>query len=120
GDRWTVLDPIAAVVVSVLIVRVSVQLMQQSVGDLLDKALPQDEKDKIMAVIEEFEEVSSPHNLRTRHVGNRHSVEFHVRMDGNMTVFQSHAITKSIEQRLRSVLGEDTIVNIHVEPIKGK
>lgn len=120
GERWAVLDPIAAVLVSVLIMKVAANLLRHSMGDLLDQALPQDEKDKIMEVIAAFEEVKSPHNLRTRHIGNRHSVEIHVRMDGNMTVTQSHAITKAMENKLREALGSDTIIYIHVEPIKAE
>lgn len=116
GERWAVLDPVAAVIVSILIVKVSIGLVRHSLGDLLDQSLPQDEKDKIMSVIAEFKEVESPHNLRTRHIGPRHSIELHIRVDGNMTVYQSHAITTSIESRLRDTLGRDTIINIHVEP----
>ncbi|MCF0159641.1 MAG: cation transporter [Bacteroidaceae bacterium] len=118
GEQWTVLDPIAAALVSVLIAKVALNLIRRSMGDLLDQALPKDEEETIMAVIREFKEVECPHNLRTRHIGTRHSVEMHVRMDGNMTVLQSHAITRAMESRLREFLGGDTIINIHVEPKK--
>ena len=118
GERYTVLDPIAAVVVSILVMKVAFDLIRQSLGELLDEALPKEDVDKIMAVIARHPEVSSPHNLRTRHIGTRHAIEMHVRMDGTMTVFRSHEITKSIEAAIRDTLGSDTIVNIHVEPKK--
>ncbi|MCF0182884.1 MAG: cation transporter [Bacteroidaceae bacterium] len=116
GERWTVLDPVAAVLVSALIIKVALMVVNSSMGELLDHALPDDEKALITKVLDEFEEVSDPHNMRTRHIGPRHSVDIHIRMDGEMTVNQSHAVTRRIERRLREELGADTLVNIHVEP----
>ena len=118
GERYTVLDPIAAIIVSILVMKVAIDLIRQSLGELLDQALPQEDVDKILSVIARFPEASSPHNLRTRHIGARHAIEMHVRMDGNMTVFRSHEITKAIEAGIREALGSDTIVSIHVEPKK--
>lgn len=118
GEKWTVLDPIAAMLVSILIMKAGYELIRQSIGDLLDQSLPQEDKDIIFDIIGEFPEVENPHNLRTRHIGSRHSIEIHVRMDGSMTVLHSHEITKAIEARIREKLGSDTIVLIHVEPKK--
>ena len=118
GKGWAVLDPIAALIVSVLIVKVAIELLRRSAGDLLDQSLPEEMKQEIMSVLESFAEIECPHNLRTRCIGNRKSIDIHVRMDGNMTVFQSHEITRGIEHRLRELLGGDTIINIHVEPKK--
>ncbi len=60
----------------------------------------------------------SPHRLRTRRIGANISIEVHIRLDGRMSVDESHAITKSIEHDLRERYGAGTISSIHVEPIK--
>lgn len=118
GADWRVLDPIAAVVVSIFIIKVSVQLLLPCLDDLLEKSLPAAEERRIEEIILGFEGVSQPHNLRTRRIGNRCSVEVHIRVNGELTVSRSHEITRGIERSLRAELGEDTFVNIHVEPEK--
>lgn len=116
GEQWTVLDPIAAILVSVLIIKVAVDVIRQSFDDLVDHSLPEETQQQIIDIISEFADVKDPHNLRTRRIGARSSVDIHIRMDGNLTVFQSHTVTKAIEHRIREILGADAIVYIHVEP----
>lgn len=116
GEDWRVLDPIAAVVVSVLIMKVAIQLILPCLDDLLEHSLPEETEAAIAHTLLDFPEVSSPHNLRTRRVGSACAIEVHVRMDGNLTVRQSHEITREMERRLRQLLGPKTFVNIHVEP----
>lgn len=116
GDKWTVLDPLAAVVVSFFILKVAYSLTLSSLGELMDKSLPADVEQQIIAIVEAQPEVGQPHNLRTRRVGNRAAVEMHVRMDGQMTVEHSHSITREIEHSLRELLGPGTFISIHVEP----
>lgn len=118
GEKWRVLDPVAAVIVSVFIMKVAVQLVIPCLEDLLEKSLPEDIEKEIEKTLLDFEEVSHPHNLRTRRIGNSCSMEVHVRMDGNMTVSQSHEITKEMEKKLRNILGQDAFISIHVEPSK--
>jgi cation diffusion facilitator family transporter len=66
GGDWAVLDPIAAVIVSVLILRVAVQLGLPSVNELLEKALPKDVEKEILDLIYLSPEIKSSHRLRTR------------------------------------------------------
>lgn len=118
GERGRVLDPAAAVIVSLLIMKVAVQLLIPSLQDLLEKSLPESVEADIERIILESPEVSQPHNLRTRRIGNTCAVEVHVRMDGEMTVRRSHEITVGMERRLKELLGPDAFINIHVEPEK--
>lgn len=118
GPKWTVLDPIAAVAVSVFIVKVALELFMPAINELLEKSLPEDVEAEILNVIMMTPGVSDPHNLRTRSLGNNYAIEVHIRMDGAMKVGEAHELTKLIESRLRGKYGEDTHVNIHVEPIK--
>ena len=70
GEKWHVLDPLAAVVVSIFIVKVSLQLVIPSINELLEKSLPSSIEDEIIRIITESPEVKDPHNLRTRQIGN--------------------------------------------------
>lgn len=116
GDSWRVLDPIAAIVVSFFIIKVAYKLFKPCIDELIEKSLPDETEQKIVDVILSFPEVSSPHNLRTRQIGNNCAMDVHVRMDGQMTVEQSHAVTKEMEKKLKELLGKDAFISIHVEP----
>ena len=84
GDHWRVLDPIAAVVVSFFIMKVSVQLLIPCVDELLEKSLPDDVEKEIEQTVLSFPGVSQPHHLRTRRIGSYYAIEIHVRMDGKI------------------------------------
>ena len=118
GPNWAVLDPIAAVVVSVFIVKVALELLIPAINELLEKSLPADVEAEILNTIMMTPGVSDPHNLRTRRIGNNYAIEIHIRVDGAMSVCDAHDLTKLIETRLRERFGQDTHVNIHVEPVK--
>ena len=85
GDHWRVLDPVAAVVVSFFIMKVSVRLLIPCVDELLEKSLPEDVEKEIEQTVLSFPGVSQPHHLRTRRIGNYYAIELHVRMDGKIT-----------------------------------
>lgn len=120
GERWRVLDPLAAVLVSFLIMKVAIQLILPAINDLLEKSLPSDIEDEILAVINEMPEVKNPHNLCTRRIGNDFAIEVHIRVDGNTSVSRAHILTQAIENKLRAKYGPATHIALHVEPIKEK
>ncbi|MCD8312961.1 MAG: cation diffusion facilitator family transporter [Bacteroidales bacterium] len=118
GDKWLILDPIASIIVSLLIIHAAVELIGPSIGELLEKSLPEYIDQDIKEIIMSFPQVTDPHSLRTRRIGNRRSVEVHIRVNGDMTVNDSHDITKEMERKLKVILGQDAFINIHVEPIR--
>ena len=118
GDRWTVLDPIAGLVVSLFILRVAWMLLKGGFNELLEASLPDEVEREILAIVTSFPDVSDPHHLRTRRIGSRYAIELHIRMDGQMPLAASHARTCEIERALKDRFGERTLITLHVEPIK--
>ena len=118
GKEWAVLDPIAAVVVSIFIIRTAAMLVSGSLDELLEKSLPDDEERQIEQIVHSEPEVSGMHHLCTRRIGNRIAIEMHLRMPGEISLNESHAHATNIERKLRSHFGERTHINIHVEPLK--
>lgn len=118
GERWRILDPLAAAIVSIFIMRVAVKLILPAVNDLLERSLPPEVEDEILTIIEETPGVKNPHNLCTRRIGNDFAIEVHIRVDGNTTVDHAHEITRGIESKLRNKFGPHTHIVLHVEPIK--
>ena len=118
GSRWTVLDPIAAVVVSVFVVYTAYGFIRNSVEELLEKSLPRDIEDEIVKIAESEQGMSQVHNLRTRRIGSHVAIELHIRMQGSVTLFEAHAHSMNIERRLRERFGTLTHVGVHIEPLK--
>lgn len=118
GPRWAVLDPVAAVVVSFFILRVSVKLLIPCLDELLEKSLPDSVEQEIEQIVLSFDGVSEPHHLQTRRIGNNYAIEIHIRMDGNIPLYKAHEAATGIERKLKEKFGKDTHVGIHVEPVK--
>lgn len=118
GEKWRVLDPIAAVVVSFFIMKVAIELLIPCIEDLLEKSLPEDVEKEIESIVTSFDGVSQPHNLRTRRIGNHYAIEVHVRMDGKISLEDAHRTATAIEQKLKAQYGKGTHIGIHVEPLK--
>ena len=118
GKNWAVLDPIAAVVVSFFILKVAVKLFIPCMEELLEKSLPEETEKEIEDLVRSFDGVSDPHNLRTRKIGNYFAIEIHVRMNGELSLSQTHRIATDIENALKQCYGKGTFVGIHVEPEK--
>ena len=116
GDRWRIADPIAALIVAVFIFKVAFDLIRTGLGELLEKSLPEETEREILRIVTLDPAVREPHNLRTRRIGA--AIEVHVRVDGAMSVACSHALTVGIERRLRERFGEETMIAVHVEPLK--
>ena len=118
GESWSVLDLMAAVVVSFFIMKVAVQLLKPCVDELTEKSLPDEIEKEICLIAENTPGVSAIHNLRTRRIGNHYAIEMHVRMDGHLTLYEAHAKASVIENKLKEKYGNETHVGIHVEPVK--
>lgn len=117
GNRWTVLDPLASVVVGAVLIKVAVELLKASVGELTECSLPADMEEEILQLIQSFSDVQQPHNLRTRRIGDRIAIEAHVRMDGTLPLRVVHDRATAIERKLKQRFGPKTHVTIHMEPV---
>lgn len=117
GQRWTVLDPIASVVVGIFIIKVAIFLLRDGIGDLMEHSLPDEVENEILQLAASVEGVAEPHDLRTRRIGNHYAIELHILMDGNITLCEAHDKASEVENLLRNHYGEETHIAVHVEPI---
>ena len=118
GDRWTVLDPIASIVVGAMLVKVAWDLLGPSIGELTEQSLPEDTEKEILDIVHSVGGVSDPHNLRTRRIGNHIAAEVHIRLDGNLPLADAHEKASNIENLFQERFGEDSHIIIHMEPQK--
>lgn len=114
------IDPVAALFVAVLILRTAYELTVNSIRDLIDAKLPPEEEDYIRNIIISNKPVIYGfHQLRTRRAGNVRFVEFHIKVDPQMSVLDSHSITKTLKQNIRKKF-TDCVITIHIEPCDGE
>ena len=118
GNRWTVLDPLASIVVGAMLVKVAWDLLGPSFGELTESSLPQETEAEMLSIIKGIDGVHDPHNLRTRRVGNRIVAEVHIRLDGNLTLADAHDKATEVERRIKARFGPQSHIVVHMEPVK--
>ena len=116
GSRWTVLDPLASIVVGAMLVKVAWDLLGPSFGELTDSSLPADMEQEMLAIIRSVPGVEDPHNLRTRRIGNRIAAEVHIRLDGSLPLSEAHEKASEVERRFKDRFGAQSHIIVHMEP----
>ncbi len=110
------LDPVAAILVALLIFKAAWDLTMQSSRDLLDVKLPEEEEARIREIVGRFApQASGLHKLRTRKAGHERFVDFHLEVDGQMTVEASHQLNHEIAKAINDTFSSCN-VHIHIEP----
>lgn len=117
GENWRVLDPVAAVLVSLLVLKVAVPIVWESLKELLEVSLGEDIKREIIEIVNSVPGAEEPHNLRTRKIGNYVAVDIHIRVKKSLSVVEAHDISIAVEARLKDSLGEGSFIYVHVDPL---
>jgi len=117
GEQWRILDPLAAVMVSMFIIKSGYDIIRPSVGELLEASLPDSQEREIRTLVMSIDGIKNVHNLRTRRIGCTIAADMHVKMDGGMSLSEAHALASRAELAIKSQFGENSIVTIHMEPI---
>jgi cation diffusion facilitator family transporter len=113
---WTWLDPVLAAFVAVNILWSGWGLIKESIGGLMDEALPESTLSRVREIISgNAEGAIEAHDLRTRHAGKMTFIDFHLVVPGSMSVTAAHDICDRIERALKDEV-KDALITIHVEP----
>lgn len=118
GESWRILDPVAALIVSVFIFMVAWRLAVPSVKELLEVSLPDAVNAEIGEEIKNVSGVRAFHHLRTRKNGNIYIMDFHIKVDPSLTIVEAHDIANDVENALKAKYGASAIVNVHIEPYR--
>ncbi len=116
GERWTVLDPMAGIIVGLFIIKVAIDLLRNGIGDLMEHSLPDEVESEILQLAGSIPGVTEPHDLHTRRIGNHYAIELHILMDDNISLREAHNKSEEVENILREHYGADTHIAVHVEP----
>lgn len=110
-------DPLAAMVITLMILRAAWRLTRDALQPLLDGSLPEAEEAAIRRILDEDERVLGYHKLRTRKSGSQRHADMHVQIEDESTLIEAHDLTEELEDRIRAVLPAIHI-NIHTEPYR--
>ncbi|MDR0993155.1 MAG: cation diffusion facilitator family transporter [Verrucomicrobiota bacterium] len=116
GRNWIILDPIAALFVSIFLFRMGWRILREQLGTLTDQSLPPALCRKILELARSVPGMSEPHNLRTRMVGRTVVIDLHVRLPGDLPLYEAHELATRLEKTFQQHFGKETIANIHLEP----
>jgi ferrous-iron efflux pump FieF len=113
--RIDMVDPIAGLAIGVYILWSSAKIARAALDHLMDRELPEETREKIIAIARANPLILDVHDLRTRAVGPNISVQMHLEIDGNLTLNQAHGAADAVEEAVMAAFpGSDVIV--HMDP----
>jgi len=110
-----ILDPLFGAAIGIWIVYSAVRLARLSLFQLMDHELPDDEREKIRAIVQSHPDVTAAHDLRTRVAGPTAFIQIHIEMDGALSLVRAHEISDEVEAKLRAAYPNSEII-IHQDP----
>lgn len=116
GERWHILDPLAAILVSFFIIKIAFSIFLGSVNELLEASLDEKLEEEILQIIKETPGAKRPHDMKTRKIGSNIAIDIHIEVDRKLNVVQAHDIATRVEHRLRASFGQETYISVHIEP----
>jgi ferrous-iron efflux pump FieF len=114
-SRWPYYDPLFAGIIALALLYGSHSITRESFDILMDKEIPAADREKIMALVRAHKGVAAIHDLRTRNTGARIFIEFHMEVDGELTLNRAHVITEEVEKILFDAFPNAEVL-IHQEP----
>ncbi len=118
---FPIMDPIAGIVVALMIAKAGVEIMREGVSDLMDTAIEDEELDAIIEAAKEIPGVISLHDVRSRRVGGEVLIDLHALVDPECSVTEGHHIGENLRKRLIHKFSdvEDILVHIDTEEPDG-
>lgn len=113
-------DAIVGILISLWIFYTAVKLFIESYDILMDKAMSEETKEKVLQIINKHNEVIKIQHFNATPVGYRYQISFTIYVDGNMSTFDSHAIANSLEREIEKEIPEIYLTVIHVNPTEIK
>ena len=115
GLGWLKADPIIALLVAGVMVVSAWLVFRRSLDQLMDRELPDAEREKIKAIVRAHPEVLSLHDLKTRMAGLHTFIQIHIELDPQMPLVKAHAVSDAVERELCAAFDRAEVI-IHQDP----
>jgi cation diffusion facilitator family transporter len=116
SSHLLVMDAIASLVVSVLILKVGWSITHEGYKKIIDTAPPVSYVDKVLSLIRNYPGVTNPHKLKMRYIGNGIHMEVHIEVDPDISVRDGHDLAAGIKHMIKDHDKRVIDVIVHVEP----
>lgn len=113
---YPVLDAIAAAVVALLIAKIALSLLWESIQELVDRALPLEESTRLHAVAMAIDGVRDIHHMRTRTMAGRTLMDIHLEVAPGVSVSEGHEIGCWVAAAIRQAAPHVTDITFHIDP----
>lgn len=113
-------DSIVGIGISLWIMLTGFKIFKESYDVLMDKTISIETKDKVLKIIDEYDEILKINHFNATPVGYRYQVTFSIFVDGNLSTFASHKIANKLEKEIAKKIPEIYLTVIHVNPIEKK
>jgi len=110
------IDPILAIGIAIYISLTAKNIAVDSLAQLMDRELPDEERNKIIEIVKSHSQVIDLHELRTRMSGRDIFIQFHLDLDKKLSLYEAHSIAESVEKKLQEAFPEADIL-IHEDPV---
>jgi ferrous-iron efflux pump FieF len=112
---WHIADPIIGLAIAGVLYLSSWWVFRRSLDQLMDRELPEEDRERVKAIVLNHAQVRGLHDLRTRAAGTQSFIQVHVEMDANLNLYEAHDVSDEIEQSLRAAFPRAEIL-IHIDP----
>ncbi|HEX4295625.1 MAG TPA: cation diffusion facilitator family transporter [Rhizomicrobium sp.] len=116
GLGWEMADPIIAILVAAVLIWSAWSVFRTSYDQLMDRELPDADREKIIAIIMAHDEVRSLHDLRTRAAGVHAFIQFHIELDPAISLMRAHQVSDEVERQLCAEFPHAEVI-IHQDPL---
>jgi len=114
--RFVFIDALVGLLISGVILYTSVTLLKKSFKILLDQEIQSDDRDRIREIALDHPKVLGFHDLRTRDTGREYIIQFHLELDPNMSLLESHEITDEVTDNVLKLYPDSELI-IHTDPL---
>ena len=114
--RFVFIDALVGLLISGVVLYTSVTLLKKSFKILLDQEIQSDDRDRIKEIALDHPKVLGFHDLRTRDTGRKYIIQFHLELDPNMSLLESHEITDEVTDNVLKLYPDSELI-IHTDPL---
>ena len=116
GGMWSILDPIASIIIAIFILKVGYDIAISAVNQVVDKAAPEEFEEQIKEIVSSFKEIVRLNSLKTRMFGNMYYIEIEIAVDDNLTVKEGHEIAKRLHDTIEERFENVKHCMVHIDP----
>lgn len=110
-------DGVVGIGISIWICITGAKIFIESYNVLMDKAISEEDRQKVLAIIERHPEIKKIQHFNSTPVGYKYQISFTIYVDGNLTTYESHEIANNLEKEIDNEIEEVYLTVIHVNPI---